>query len=102
MPSYLTVFIPILKSHIGKWKIKTLTLSYNKIGFFSKKKEEETRRSADLNDAVAPTGHHQTSGRVHVHVADVVFPLVECSQWCSTEATQTHTTELAAITATNN
>lgn len=56
----------------------------------------------DLNDAVAAAGHHQTSGRVHVHVADVVFPLVERSQWCSTEATQTHTIQLAKITAANH
>lgn len=42
----------------------------------------------DLNNTVTSTCDHQASRWVHVHVGDVVFPLVERGQRCSTT---THT-----------
>lgn len=52
--------------------------------------EWNQRTVVDLNNAIASTSDHQASGWVHVHVADVVFPLVERRQGRST-AKQTHT-----------
>lgn len=54
------------------------------------------RTVVDLNNAIASTSDHQASGWVHVHVGDVVLPLVERCQWSST-APHTHTHTMTAL-----